>query len=160
MLAYIYRAKFVIALLVAGALLLTSCYKAPVNPDPQLQNYFKQEVLDKNFVVTLATDSGVDITSAYAKDTFVMKGTTDTSYNNGPMIAHTDAGIFTGTWSSNTNGYFDYSILTIDFDAPYPDNFKFFIRPWKFTSKADFPTLHLAPYGVSTDPKVLTMQRL
>ncbi|MEN9570869.1 MAG: hypothetical protein RL172_2100 [Bacteroidota bacterium] len=150
----IFNYRFFIALLLAALLLLGGCKKAIENiSEDTLQRYFEQNILNKDFVVQLATDNGVDNTSQYNGYTFVLaKGST---YFDGPMTGTKDGTIYTGTWSSNE----DYSKLTISITTPaVPSSFEFLNRPWRFTKKS-LPIMELAPWG-TTDPKVLHMKRL
>jgi hypothetical protein len=150
---YIYKLRFIIALLFAAfLLLLTSCSKPSAN-NPVLETYFVTNVLNRNFVVQYASDSGVDITSHFINDTFLLK--TDTSLYNGPMTGSRAGVIYTGRWNSNS----DYSKLDISITDPStPEEFIFLNRSWRFTQKS-IPIMQLAPWG-TTDPKVLNMQRL
>lgn len=143
-----------IALIIAVVLLLTSCVKPAAVENTQLEEaLFTSNILNRNFIIQFASDSGIDITSRYALDTFVL--TNDTSFYSG-IITGSKAGThYTGTWSSNS----DYSQLNINITTPTPPaEFNFLNISWKFTKK-DFPIMQLAPWG-STDPKVLYMQRL
>jgi hypothetical protein len=152
----LYKGRFIIVVISAALLLLTSCSKSSNSITTSvLQQYFTTNLLNTNFVIQFASDSGVDITNRYVNDTFVLKQA-DTSLFNGPMTAKRDTTIYTGTWSSNS----DYSQLNINITAPspIPTDYIFINRSWKFTKKA-LPVMELAPWG-STDPKVLYMQRL
>lgn len=164
---FLYKSRFIIAICFALALLLSGCKKEGQTQDPNsaLQYYFSQNILNRDFVVQLATDTvklatdttyGVlhDITARYAGYTFVLSN--DTSYLNGPMTGRkTGQTTITGTWSCNN----DYSKLQINLISPFvPQEFIFLNRAWKFTKKA-IPIMELAPWG-TTDPKVLHMQRL
>lgn len=151
--ASVYKVRFIIALIFAAFLLLISSCSKPAANNPVLETYFVTNVLNRNFVVQFATDSGIDITSHFYNDTFLLK--TDTSLFNGPLLSSRDGAAFTGTWSSNS----DYSQLNINITSPsIPDEFIFLNRSWKFTKKG-IPVMELAPWD-STDPKVLYMQRL
>ena len=137
-------------------LLLTgSCKKirAAAGDRSALQALFEENILNRNFIVHLATDSGTDLTSEFTGYNFILTKTT--SYYEG-QITGTRAGFtYTGTWGCNE----DFSKLTISLTIPsVPPEFNFLNRSWKFTKKA-FPIMELAPWG-STDPKVLHMQRL
>ncbi|MGN6530945.1 MAG: hypothetical protein ACTHK0_04240 [Ginsengibacter sp.] len=114
-----------------------------------MEKYFDDNLIGRNFIVSLATDSTTDLTSEYAGYTFVLL---KTDFYNGPLQATKGANKYMGTWSANE----DYSKLTI----ALPDSiqeFKFLNRSWRFTKK-DIPTLKLAPWG-STEPLVLYMTR-
>jgi len=150
----IFNYRFIIALVCAALLLVSGCKKKLEDiPDSTLQGYFETNILNKNFVVDLATDSSVDITSLYTGYSFILTKTT--SYTEGPMTGTKDGVVYTGTWVSNA----DYSKLDINLNSPVvPTEFIFLNRSWRFTKKS-LPTMELAPYG-STDPKVLHMKRL
>ena len=155
--AIIYKSRFFIAMLIAILLLASSCSKPkpPAYIANVYEQYFETNVLNTDFIVNLATDTGVDITSHYADYKFrLLKNT----YYDGPMTATRTSNpsvVYTGTWSSNE----DYSKLVISItQSTVPVEFNFLNRPWKFTRKA-LPVMELAPWG-TTDPKVLHMQRL
>lgn len=136
---------FAFSFLLAG----TSCKKSGDATNPLLEQYFETNVLNSNFIVSLATDNGTDITSNYTGDVFVLL---KTDFYHGPLQATKNGTVYTGTWSSNS----DYSQLVITLPNP-PSEFQFLARSWRFTSK-DLPTMGLAPWG-STDPIVLHMTR-
>jgi len=150
----IFNYRFIIALICAALLLLSGCKKKIEDiPETTLQGYFETNILNKNFVVDLATDTSVDKTSLYTGYSFILTKTI--SYTEGPMTGTKDGNVYTGTWTSNS----DYSKLTINLNAPtIPAEFIFLNRAWRFTKKS-LPVMELAPYG-STDPKVLHMRRL
>ncbi len=145
--------RLVIAIIFALILFLASCVKPPA-PDSAIgQALFTSNILNRNFIIQYASDSGVDITSRYALDTVVL--TNDTSYFNGTITCSKAGTPYTGTWSSNS----DYSQLNINITTPTPPaEFSFLNISWRFTKK-DFPIMQLAPWG-STAPKVLYMERL
>ena len=150
----IFNYRFFIAIFCAALLLLSGCKKKIEDiPDSTLQQYFETNILNKNFIVDLATDSGVDKTSIYNGYSFILTRTT--SYTEGPMTGTKDGVVYSGTWVSNA----DYSKLDINLNAPtIPTEFVFLNRVWRFTKKS-LPIMELAPYG-STDPKVLHMRRV
>ena len=154
---FVYKSRFIIAIGIALALLLSGCKKDTAATDTTnsaLQYYFSQNILNRNFIVERAIDTANDITANYSGYTFVLSN--DTSYLHGPMTG-TKTGMTTisGTWSCND----DYSRLQITLNSPFvPQEFVFLNRAWKFTKKA-IPIMELAPWG-TTDPKVLHMQRL
>lgn len=133
---------------------LQSCSKTGSAPatDDLLKQYFETNVLNRDFIVSQATDTGTDITTQFSGYTFrLLKNT----YFDGPMTAVKNGTTITGTWSSND----DFSKLVINLNQPsVPPGFTFINRAWRFTRKA-FPIMELAPWG-TTDPKVLHMQRL
>lgn len=146
-----------IAIIAIAALLITSasCKKlaAAAGSRSAYEALFEENILNRNFIVNLATDSSKNITSQFSGYNFILTKTT--SYYDGPMTG-TKAGVtYSGTWACNE----DFSKLTISLTSPTPPTeFTFINRAWKFTKKA-FPIMELAPWG-STDPKVLFMERL
>lgn len=152
---FLYRSRFIIALIFAAILLLSGCKKKGVESISinTLQAYFETNILNKNFIVDLATDSTKNITSEYTGYSFILTKTT--SYLDGPMNGTKEGITYSGTWSCNE----DYSKLIINLTSPtVPTAFIFLNRAWRFTSKSDLNLLKLAPWG-STDPKVLYMRR-
>ena len=118
----------------------------------QIEGLFEDNVLNKNFIVSLATDNGTDLTSQYTGYNFILTKTN--SYYEGPMTGTKNGVTYSGTWKSND----DYSKLDINITSPAPPaEFGFINQSWKFTKKG-FPTLELAPW--SNEPKVLHMKRL
>ncbi len=116
------------------------------------EQYFEQNILNKNFIVNNAKDQGTEITSQFAGDTFMLFKNT---YYDGPMTARINGSTYTGTWSSNT----DYGKLVISITQPTtPSSLIFINREWRFTEKA-FPIMKLAPWG-SNDSTSLYMERL
>ncbi|MBC7511878.1 MAG: hypothetical protein H7320_24530 [Ferruginibacter sp.] len=153
--AIFYKCRFVIALVCALLLLLSSCKKLALLSGDQstLEKYFAENVLNRNFIVDFASNSGTDITSQYTGYNFVL--TKDTSFYNGNMTGTKDGVTYSGTWTSNS----DYSKLVINLNSPsIPVEFVFLNRAWKFTKKG-VPVLNLAPWG-NTEPKILYMRRL
>ena len=112
-----------------------------------LEQYFEANVLNRNFIINLATNNGVDITAQYSGYTFKMF---KTDYYHGPGEIRKGTTVYSGTWSSNT----DYSKLVITLPST-PSEFVFLNREWRFTKKA-FPQMELAPWG-TTEPLVLHM---
>lgn len=150
----IFNYRIWIALMCAALLLMSGCKKTVENiSQGTLQTYFEDNILNKDFVVELATDSAVNITSDYTGYSFILaKGST---YYDGPMTGTKNGVTYTGTWACNE----DYSKLTISITSPsVPAEFIFLNRPWKFVRKS-LPIMELSPWG-STDPKVLHMRRL
>lgn len=151
---FLLKWRFVIAILFAGAILLfTGCKKATTNPtEDLLKTYFEENVLNSNFVVSLATDNGTNLTAQY--DGWVFKLLKNTYYD-GPMTAIKNGVTYTGTWTSNS----DYGQLIININqAPTPAEFTFINRQWRFTKKA-LPVMELAPWG-SSAAIVLHMTKL
>ena len=150
-----FKWRAVIAIGLALAILFSqSCKKSPGGADytnALLQQYFETNVLNRDFIVSLATDSGKDNTAQYNGYIFRL---TKNTLSDGPIIGTKNGTSYTGTWSCNE----DYSKLTINITQPAPPaEFIFLNRQWRFTSK-DLPVMKLAPWG-TTDPKVLYMQR-
>ncbi len=144
-----YKMKKFIFLLFFSAVSFLSCKKSGSSGNPLLEQYFEQNILNQNFVVSLATDNNTDLTSKYNGYIFVLL---KTDFYNGPLKATKNNVSYEGTWSSND----DYSKLIITLPNP-PLEFVFLSREWRFTSKS-LPVLKLAPWG-SSDPVVLNMTR-
>lgn len=135
-------------------LIFISCDKKATNPTApgsptQLEKYFEDNVISKDFIVNKAINNGVDLTANYSGYTFKLL---KTDYYHGPIEAKKNTNVYAGTWSSND----DYSKLVINLPST-PSEFVFLTREWRFTSKA-LPQLELAPWG-STEPLVLHMLR-
>jgi len=147
-----YRLRIIIALAFAALLLLSGCSKEALAAANKglLEQYFEDNILNKDFVVQLATDNGADLTAQYNGYTFRLSKNT---LLNGPLTATTTTTVYTGSWSAND----DYSKLVITLPNSVAA-FSFLTREWKFTKKA-VPVMELAPWG-TTEPKVLHMQRL
>ncbi len=151
----LYKSRLLIAVLISILLLANSCKKnAATDQITQnvLEQYFELNILNRDFIVILATDNGTDLTSQY--NGFVFRLFKNTLYD-GPMTGIKNGVTYNGTWSCNE----DYSKLSININQPAPPaSFSFLNRNWKFTRKA-VPVMELAPWG-TTDPKVLHMERL
>lgn len=151
-----YKKRFLLAVVVAGVLLLAGCAKKNENQqDPQkvLEQLFADNFLNRDFVVEKAINLGDTLTPDYNNYYFVM--TKDTSFYQGKMNARNGTAYYSGTWASNA----DYSKLTIVLDSPsVPAPFVFLNRSWRFTKK-DLPVMELAPWG-TTAALVLHMRRL
>ena len=149
----LYRSRFIIVIIFSIILLLAGCSKSTgisaIQPN-LYQQYFEQNILNRDYRVQLATDNGVDLTAQYSGYTFRML---ETTLYNGTMTASNGPANYTGTWSCND----DYSKLVITLPVS-PAVFVFLTREWRFTKK-DIPIMQLAPWG-TTDPKVLHMERL
>jgi hypothetical protein len=142
--------KFIFFFFLASIFLCFSCKKTIQKIEQSAaEKYFDNNLIGKNFIVTLASDSTTDLTSNYSGYTFVLL---KTDFYHGPLEATKGANKYDGTWSCND----DYSKLTITLPDSIPE-FKFLTRSWRFTKK-DVPTLKLAPWG-STAPLVLYMTR-
>ena len=147
----LYRSRFIIAVAIAALLLLIGCSKEDLIEKNRglLEQYFEDSILNKDFKVKLATDSGVNLTAQFSSYTFKLIKNT---LLNGPMTATDGTANLSGTWSCND----DYSKLVITLPNTVA-SFAFLTREWKFTKKA-VPVMQLAPWG-TTDPKVLHMER-
>ena len=138
------------SLLVAFFLLVfVSCGKQKPEESLPLQQFFETNILNRNFVVSLAQDSTGDITSDYSGYVFVLQ---KTDFYHGPLKVTQGSVVYNGTWSSND----DYGKLTISLPDT-PSEFQFLARDWRFVKK-DIPTLQLAPWGTS-QPYLLNMTR-
>ena len=116
-----------------------------------LEQYFDQNILNKDFIVNYAKDRGNNITNQY--DGWVFRLLKNTYYD-GDMTAIINGVTYTGTWSSNA----DYGKLVIQINQPtLPPGMSFINREWRFTEKA-LPIMKLAPWG-STDDTALYMER-
>lgn len=152
-----FKWRVIIAVIFAISIMLSqSCKKLAISTnytDVLLQQYFESNVLNRDFIVSLATDNGTDLTPQY--NGYIFRLTKNTLLD-GPITGIKNGSTtYTGTWSCNG----DYSKLIINITQPAPPaEFVFLNRQWRFTSK-DLPVMKLAPWG-STDAKVLYMQRL
>lgn len=147
----VYRIRYLLAI-VTALILLNSCKKA-VAPIQQniAEQYFEQNILNKDFIVKLASDNGSDLTTDYNGYKFRLFKNT---MLDGPMTGVRNGDTVRGTWSSNT----DYGKLIINLTLPSaPAEFEFINRPWRFTRKA-LPVMELAPWG-TTEAKILHMER-
>ena len=151
---FLLRSRFLIALAVALLLFFSGCKKAVQDIQVSaLQRYFEQEILNRTYIVDLASDNGTDKTQDFSGYQFILTKTN--SYTDGPMIGYRNSDTIRGTWTSNE----DYGFLTIDLNTPVPpSSFSFINRKWRFVRK-EIPVMQLAPWG-TTDPKVLNMRRL
>jgi hypothetical protein len=151
---FIFKKRLLIALVLAALiLLLQNCSKNGPTPTEDLyQQYFEQNVLNSDFVVSLADDNGTIITSQYTGWVFKLFKNT---YYDGPMTAIKNGVTYTGTWTCSA----DYGKLTISLIQPtVATEFIFLNRSWRFTKK-ELPVMEFAPWG-STAPTKLFMRRL
>jgi hypothetical protein len=149
----LYKSRFIIAILLAVVLLLSSCKKITEAVQPSqtaLQQYFEDNILNRDFVVHLAADNGTDLTAQFSGFKFKL---TKNTLLDGPMTATNSTNTYTGTWNCND----DYSKLAINLPASVTA-FSFLNREWRFTKKT-FPIMELAPWG-TTELKILHMERL
>jgi hypothetical protein len=150
---HVYRLRYIIAILVSLILITTGCKKAQEAYVANVfEQYFEQNILNRDFIVNFASDQGNDITTQFNGYIFRLSKNT---YYDGPMTATKDGVTTTGTWSSNS----DYGKLIINLNQPStPTEFNFINREWRFTEKA-LPIMKLAPWG-STAAIELHMERL
>ncbi len=150
---YISLLKRILLFSVIACELLTSCSKKKDDGSGSsgslYELLFEQNVLNRNFIVSRATNNGADLTSTYNGYVFVLQ---KTDYYHGPLQVTKGSSSYSGTWSANS----DFSQLVITLPNP-PAEFDFLSRAWRFTKK-DLPELQLAPWG-ATDPYVLYMYR-
>lgn len=135
---------FYILIVIIG---LYSCKKPQVKGNAFLEQYFEANIINRDFVITLANDKGTDITAKYKGYVFVLL---KTDMYHGPLSVSLNTSKYTGSWSSND----DYSKLTIVLPDS-PAEFNFLRRDWRFTSKS-LPTLKFAPWG-TTEAVALNM---
>jgi hypothetical protein len=141
--------KNFIFLLAAIFFFSSSCKKGEAGSNPLAVKYFETNILTKDFVVSFAKDSTIDLTSKYEGYIFVLL---KDDLLQGPLTATKGTTSYTGSWKCNA----DYSQLTITLPDT-PSEFKFLSRAWRFTSKK-LPTLKLAPW-YNRDPIELHMLR-
>ncbi len=147
----IYKSRFFIALAFAALLLMSGCKKTIQTQQRNvLEQYFEENILNKDFIVHLASENGADITTQF--NGFVFKLTKNTLLD-GPMSATKGTNTVNGTWTANE----DYSKLTITLPITINPSISFLNREWRFTKKA-IPIMELAPWG-TTEAKVLHMYR-
>lgn len=146
----LYKSRFIIVIIGAALLLLSSCKKSIASVDRSLaEQYFETNILNNDFTVQLATLNGADLTPQYTYDTFRLF---KNSLLDGPMTGKKNGVTYNGSWSCND----DYSKLTINLPSA-PSEFVFLTREWKFTKKA-LPIMELAPW-IATDSIVLHMEK-
>ena len=135
-------------------LTLSNCKKLELLSGSQsaMEQFFADNILDKNFVVSFASDSTADITNTFSGYTFKFSKTT--SFYEGTITAKKIGATYTGTWSSNS----DFSKLTINLTTPaIPVELVFLNRAWKFTKK-DLELMVMAPW-YNDGPKVLNIKK-
>ena len=149
--------KDILTALLFSSLLLTlsNCKKIELLTGGQsaLEKFFAENVLDKSFVISFASDSTANITNTFNGYTFKFSKTT--SFYEGTITAAKAGSTFSGTWITNS----DFSKLTINLTTPaIPTELVFLNRAWKFTKK-DFDLMILAPW-FDDGPKVLHIKKL
>ena len=150
--------KNILIVALFGSILLTlsNCKKLELltGSKTAMEQFFSDNVLDKNFVISFASDSTAIITNTFTGYTFKFSKTT--SFYNGTITAVKTGATYTGTWSMNS----DFSKLTINLTTPaIPIELVFLNRAWKFTKK-DFDLMILAPWYDDNGPKVLNIKKL
>ncbi|MEO7523456.1 MAG: hypothetical protein ABIT58_05140 [Ferruginibacter sp.] len=151
-----FKTRFLIAVFCSLILLTFGCKKAVESQTVDiLQQYFDQNVLNRDFIVDSASDNSVGITHQYNDYVFRLeKNTTTNSNTDGPMTAKINGILVcSGTWSCTEQ----YGKLGINLTTPSIASFSFINRDWKFTSK-EWPIMKLAPWVASS--RILWMQRL
>lgn len=137
-------------------LISTGCKKVQeAKTEDILEQYFEQNVLNRDFRVFFASDTGVVITPEY--DGYIFRLTKDSTNSNteGRMTGVKNSITTSGRWACTEN----FGKLYINLTQPTtPPAFIFLNRNWKFTQKA-FPVMKLAPWGTD-NPLVLHMERL
>lgn len=128
---------------------VASCGKSNPQESLPLEQFFETNILNKNFIVSFAQDSAVDITSDYNGYLFQLQ---ETDLYHGPLKVTNGSSMYTGTWACDS----DYGKLTITLPDT-PVLFQFLTRDWRFISK-NIPTMQLAPWG-TTQPYFLNMTR-
>ncbi|HRN92192.1 MAG TPA: hypothetical protein PLE75_05925 [Ferruginibacter sp.] len=144
---------FLSVFILAGVIAMTGCKK--IIEDIQrnwAEDYFEDNIMERNFRITYAHNGTDDITSLYNGYTFVLYKNT---FYDGPLTATKDGVTYNGTWACNE----DYGKLTIQLTHPDPagSGINFLTRSWRFTRKA-IPVLEFAPWG-SSQPHKLHMVR-
>lgn len=148
-----FKLRYIIALAISVILISSGCKKTQEKIVSNfLEQYFEDNILNRDYIVNYAKDQGTDISSQFEGYTFKLYKNT---YYDGPMTATKDGVTITGTWSCNS----DYGKLTISLTQPNPPTeFTFLNREWRFTQKA-IPIMKLAPWGSTADTE-LDMERL
>ncbi|MEO6637240.1 MAG: hypothetical protein ABIN25_03120 [Ginsengibacter sp.] len=142
--------KKIIFLLIPCAVVFISCKKLVENiTETQLEKYYEANVLNRDFIITRATDSSANFTTDYNGYVFVLL---KTDYYHGPLKVTKGTNLYMGTWVANE----DFGKLDISLPNP-PAEFAFLNRSWRFISK-NLPTLKFAPWG-SNAPIELDMLR-
>lgn len=147
-----FRYRFPIALAVGIALLFSACKKAEETYVANIfEQYFEQNILNRDFIVNFAKDRGTVITDQYAGYTFKLFKNT---YYDGPMTAVKGTDTLRGTWGSTP----DYGKLIIQITQPASPDMTFINRDWRFAEKA-LPIMKLAPWGSSEDSELYMERR-
>ena len=82
---FLFKTRFLIAILCSVLILAVSCKKAVENKTENiLEQYFEQNVLNRDFRVNLATDNGTDLTNDYTGYIFRLEKNSSTNSNMMP----------------------------------------------------------------------------
>lgn len=150
-----FKWRFAVALGVAVLILfLCGCKKIVENTQMDIaQQYFKNNILNSDFIIDSAYNNGTDITSRFTG--FTIKLLEGTDLTSGVITAKKADSTISGTWLATEQ----YGKLTVVFTAP-PNGFEFLNRSWRFLEK-NLPVMKLAPWGMP-NPAVtrLYMRRL
>ena len=142
-----FKWRFAVAIATAILILfLFSCKK--IVEDTQMdiaQQYFKNNILNSDFVIDSAYNNGIDVTARFAG--FKIKLLEGADLASGPITAKKADSTINGTWLATEQ----YGKLTVNFISP-PTGFDFFNRSWRFLEK-NLPIMKLAPWGMP-DPAV------
>lgn len=135
------RKNPIVVIAASMVLFFISCGKPSPKDLLPLQQFFETNILNRNYVVSLAQDSTGDITSQYSGYVFILR---KTDFYHGPLEVSKGSNHYTGSWACDN----DYGKLTITLPTA-PEEFQFLTRDWRFVKK-DIPTLQLAPWGAET----------
>lgn len=140
-----YLSYFLFAFIILGV----SCGKS--NPENALpvQQFFETNILNTDYVVSLAQDSSGNITFEYNSYVFRLL---KTDFYHGPLQVTIGTTVYLGTWVCDS----DYGMLTISLPDS-PTVFQFLNRSWRFVKKG-IPTFQLSPWG-TTQPYALNMTK-
>lgn len=149
----LFKWRFAVAIAMAAAILfLFGCKKIVEDTQQDIaQQYFENNILNKDFVVDSAYDNDTDITARYAGFRIRLLKTT---LADGPITATKADSIVTGTWQATES----YGKLNIIFGNP-PSGFPYLNRSWRFLEK-NLPVMKLAPWGVAGASTRLYLRRL
>lgn len=149
--------KWRFAVAIAAAMIifyLCSCKKIVENTQMDIaQQYFKNNILNSDFIIDSAYLNNTDITSRFTG--FSIRLLEGADLTTGQITAKKGDSTISGTWLATEQ----YGKLTVTFVSP-PTGFEFFNRSWRFLEK-NLPVMKLAPWGMP-DPALtrLYMRRL
>lgn len=125
-----FKWRFAVAIATAILILfLFSCKK--IVEDTQMdiaQQYFKNNILNSDFVIDSAYNNGIDVTTRFAG--FKIKLLEGADLASGPITAKKADSTINGTWLATEQ----YGKLTVNFISP-PTGFDFFNCSWRFLEK-------------------------